>query len=111
MIDVDAGQRDQRPGDQRARRRRRRRSRNARPPRPRARRWRARPADSAREIGALQEAQRPRSTSQLTTGMFCSAVIGALQCGQAERGVLRVEALGAAAGAGGRGRGAVGSGA
>jgi hypothetical protein len=47
----------------------------------------------------LQEAQRPRSTSQLITGMFCRAVMGALQFGQAERGVLKVKrSSGAAAG-------------
>ena len=38
-------------------------------------------------IGALQLAHLPPSASQLTTGMFCSAVIGALHAGQAERGV------------------------
>src|SRR5271163_224505 len=43
------------------------------------------------EIGALQEAQRPRSTSQLITGMLCRALICALQVGQAERGVLKLK--------------------
>src|SRR5450432_1652173 len=37
-----------------------------------------------------QFAQRPRSTSQETIGMFCSAVMGALQDGQAERGTTRL---------------------
>ena len=32
--------------------------------------------------------------SQLTTGMFCQALIGALQAGQAERGVLKVKRSG-----------------
>src|SRR3984893_18201891 len=49
------------------------------------------------EILVLQEAQRPRSTSQLTTGMFCQALMGALQTGQAERGVLKVSRSGTAA--------------
>ncbi len=40
---------------------------------------------------ARQAAQRPRSTSQLITGMFCQALIGALHAGQAERGVLRLK--------------------
>src|ERR1700683_67495 len=43
------------------------------------------------EILALQAAQRPRRMSQLITGMFCHALIGALQCGQAERGVLKLK--------------------
>ncbi len=42
----------------------------------------------------MQEAQRPRSSSQLTTGMFCQALMGALQAGQAERGVLKVNRSG-----------------
>ena len=37
-----------------------------------------------------QLAQRPRSSSQLNTGMFCQAVIGARQFGQAERGTMRL---------------------
>src|SRR6185436_15911395 len=39
-------------------------------------------------MGAWQLAHLPRSTSQLTTGMFCSAVMGALHLGQAERGMI-----------------------
>ena len=42
------------------------------------------------EIGVLQAAQRPRSNSQLTMGMFCQALMGALQLGQADPGVLNV---------------------
>ncbi len=43
----------------------------------------------AGEIGAPQFAHRPRSNSQLRTGMFCWARIGASQPGQAERGTIR----------------------
>src|SRR5580698_378074 len=43
------------------------------------------------EILVLHAAQRPRKTNQLTTGMFCQALMGALHCGQAERGVLSVK--------------------
>ena len=37
-----------------------------------------------------QFAQRPPSSSQLNTGMFCQALIGARQLGQAERGTIRL---------------------
>ena len=47
---------------------------------------------------AWQAAQRPRSSSQLITGMFCHALIGALQAGQAERGVLKVKRSGGVGG-------------
>src|ERR1700690_371165 len=40
------------------------------------------------EILVRQEAQRPRRITQLITGMFCHALIGALHEGQAEPGVL-----------------------
>ena len=50
----------------------------------------------------MQAAQRPRSSSQLTTGMFCQALIGALQAGQADPGVLKVKRS-VAAGAAGEG--------
>src|SRR5258707_12539219 len=46
------------------------------------------------EILALQEAQRPRRSTQLISGMFCQALTGALQAGQAERGVLKVNCSG-----------------
>src|SRR6266849_3785197 len=46
------------------------------------------------EILVLHEAQRPRRSSQLTTGMFCQALMGALQAGQAERGMLKVNRSG-----------------
>ena len=91
VIDVDAGERDQRPGDEQG-----------------AGRGRAEaevPCDPggqqaggeldhriARRDRRRQAAQRPRSTSQLITGMFCHAVMGALQAGQAERGVVKAEA-------------------
>jgi hypothetical protein len=48
-------------------------------------------------IGCLQFAHFPPSASQLTTGMFCSAVIGALQPGQAERGTIRLYGCGSSA--------------
>src|SRR5713226_5704126 len=48
------------------------------------------------EILVLHEAQRPRRSSQLTTGMFCQALMGALQAGQAERGMLKVSRSGTA---------------
>ena len=38
-------------------------------------------------MGAWQLAHLPRSASQLTTGMFCKAVIGASHFGHFERGV------------------------
>src|SRR5882672_411886 len=41
-------------------------------------------------MGALQLAHLPRSASQLTTGTFCNAEIGALHLGQAERGTIRL---------------------
>ena len=48
-------------------------------------------------MGALQAAQRPRSASQLSTGMFCQAAMGVLQWGQAERGTTRLKRSGAGA--------------
>ena len=45
--------------------------------------------DIAARSCVWQAAQRPRRISQLITGMFCHALIGALQTGQAERGVLK----------------------
>ena len=41
-------------------------------------------------IGILQLAHLRPNAIQLTTGMFCIAVIGALQAGQAERGTMRL---------------------
>src|ERR1700736_5300100 len=51
------------------------------------------------EILALQEAQRPRRSNQLISGIFCQALIGVLQVGQAERGVLKVKRSGVTGGA------------
>src|SRR6186713_2516322 len=42
-------------------------------------------------IDLPQLAHRPRKKSQLITGMFCSAVIGALHDGHAERGTTRLK--------------------
>src|SRR5271169_3651132 len=42
------------------------------------------------EILVLHVAQRPRNISQLMTGMFCHALIGVLQFGQAEPGVTKL---------------------
>src|SRR5271170_7121636 len=47
------------------------------------------------EILVLQDAQRPRSISQLMTGMFCQGLMGALQFGQAEPGVIKLKCAGA----------------
>src|SRR5271156_2035658 len=47
------------------------------------------------EILVLQDAQRPRSISQLKTGMFCQGLMGALQFGQAEPGVIKLKRGGA----------------
>ena len=44
------------------------------------------------QIITLSEFQR--SKTQLSTGMFCQALIGALQAGQAERGVLKLNRSG-----------------
>jgi hypothetical protein len=40
-----------------------------------------------------QRAHLPRSTSQLTTGTFCQAEMGARQAGQRERGTIRLKRL------------------
>src|SRR5271168_1685782 len=50
------------------------------------------------EILVLQDAQRPRSISQLMTGTFCQGLIGALQFGQAEPGVIKLKRGGGVAG-------------
>ena len=89
-VEVDHRQRDEEPGEQRARRA---------PVPPKPKRQATKPDSDAGAsstsgyralIGALQLAHLRPSASQLTTGMFCSAVIGALQSGQAERGTMRL---------------------